>query len=152
VIALAQIDADDARLGRLLQLYMHEWSEFVPSTIGPDALYTYDELASYRDCEAGAAYLFLDGDLPLGFALIAPFTSGGWGVEEFFVVAGARRRSVGRDAAAALFATRPGRWTLTIRPENLRARTFWRSILPDADECVEVGDDGVGRTRLSFVR
>jgi predicted acetyltransferase len=152
MVALVQVDAADMRLGRLLQLYIHEWSGMIPISIRADALYTYDELVDYCDRNARAAFLFMDSDnaTPVGFAMAMRDPSDCWHVEEFFVLAGARRRGVGRIAAEALFAARPGRWTLTVRPENPGALRFWRAVSRGADESVEVGEDGVSRTRLSF--
>src|SRR5262249_10579047 len=137
---------------RLVQLYVHEWSALLPHEIGADGLYECDWIAGYRDLEARGVYLFVDGERPGGFGLVSRFPGGGWAGGGFFVGAGARPRGVGRAAAAALFATRPGPWTLTVRPENPRARAFWSAILPDAGVAVEVGADGVARTRLSFLR
>ena len=152
MVTLVQVDADDVRLGRLLQLYIHEWSGFLTIPIRADALYACDFLAAYRDQDARAAFLFIDDEAatPLGFALAMRDASGCWHVEDFFVIAGARRRGHGRVGAEALFATRPGRWTLAVRPENPGALRFWREVRRDADERVEVGKDGVSRTRLEF--
>jgi len=147
---MVQVDCDDARLGRLLQLYIHEWSGRLPVPIGADALFAYPGLAAHRDREAHRAYLFVDG-VPLGFALIVRDEAGRWNVEELFVVAGARKRGVGAAAARRIFAALPGRWTFTVRPENPEGLAFWRRVVPGADQRVEVGADGVARTRFSFV-
>jgi len=153
VLALIQVDADEPRLGRLLQLYLHEWSAVVPTRIGDDALFRYDELALYRGEETCAAFLFLDeGDgRPLGFGLAMRDAGRCWSVEEFFVIAGARRRGIGTRAAQLLLAARPGPWTLTVRPENPGALAFWKRVVPGAGVATEHGEDGATRTRLSFV-
>jgi predicted acetyltransferase len=118
-------------------------------------LFVYDELPLYvRGESTRLAVLFVDadGDTLLGFAL-AVHLSPCWRVEEFFIIARARRKGIGTQAAEALFAARPGRWTLTVRPENPAGLTFWRRVAVGAEEQVEVGeDDGVVRTRLSFFR
>lgn len=152
MVALVPVDVDDQRLRRLLQLYIHEWSGLVVVPIREDALYVYEDLPLYRDTDARAAFLFVDADsaAPLGFALASRDPTDGWHVEELFVIAGARRHGVGRQAAEALFAARPGRWTLTVRPENPGALGFWRRVGRLVDERVEVGADGVTRTRLSY--
>lgn len=147
---LVQVDGDDARLGRLLQLYIHEWSAKLPVPIGADALFAYPGLAAYGDREAHRAFLFVDG-APLGFALLARDESGAWSVAEYFVVAGARKRGIGAAAARRIFAELPGPWTFTVRPENPEGLAFWRRIVPGAAERVEVGADGLARTRFSFV-
>jgi predicted acetyltransferase len=152
MVALIPVDVDDQRLGRLLQLYIHEWSGLIAVSIREDALYVYEDLPLYRDRDARAAFLFVDADTatPLGFALASRDPTACWHVEEFFVIAGARRRGVGRQAAEVLFAARPGRWTLTVRPESPGALNFWRRMGRVVDERVEVGADGVTRTRLSY--
>ena len=146
---LAKVDADDPRLDRLLQLYMHEWSALLPIALTEEARFVYAKLPSYRDVDGHVAYLILDDRSPLGFVL-ARRDEERWHVEEFFVIHGARRRGIGIAAVRALVAVHPGAWTLTVRPESPAALLFWRRAVPGADEWVEVGTDGIHRTRLSW--
>jgi len=88
------------------------------------------------------------GRTPLGFALAMRHDPTTWAVEELFIVAGARRHGIGARAVHGLFALHPGAWTLTVRPENPAALAFWRAAAPGATEHVELGADGVVRTRL----
>ncbi|MBK9036295.1 MAG: GNAT family N-acetyltransferase [Myxococcales bacterium] len=148
MLELVQVDADDVRLDRLLQLYMHEWSALVPTTIGADARFDYRHLPAYVDRARHGAYLIVDGAAPIGCALVAQDDDGCWHVEEFFVIAGARRHGAGAAAARRLFAIHPGPWSFTVRPENAGALAFWRRVVPEAAAAVEVGADGVARTRL----
>ena len=147
--SLVRVDHDEPRLDRLLQLYMHEWSALVPTAIGADARFVYPKLAAWADGERHAAYLFLDEDgRPLGFALVTIDDAGDAHVEEFFVIAGARRHGLGATAARALFATHAGAWTWTVRPENAGALAFWGRVAPTATCTPEPGKDGVVRTRM----
>lgn len=150
---LAKIDADDPRLDRLLQLYIHEWSARLPIPLNEEARFVYAKLPNYRDLDGHAAHLILDDDRrsPVGFALARRDDSERWHVEEFFVIYGARRRGVGIAAARAFVGLYPGPWTLTVRFENPAALEFWRRAAPGADETVEVGTDGIRRTRLSWI-
>jgi len=152
-VELLQVDGDDLRLDRLVQLYQYEWTGLIPHAVGLDARFAQVDLAAYRDRDRHAAFLLVDGGdrRPLGFALIERDDDGCWHVEEFFVMVGERRRRLGADAARQVMATRPGPWSLTVRPENPGALAFWRAVLPGADERAEPGDDGVTRTRLSAV-
>ena len=152
LIELVPVDADDERLARLLQLYIHEWSELVPVEIGLDARFRYDKLPRYRDRESHMALLIVEpiAGRPLGFALAMRDDQQRWHVEEFFVIAGARGRRIGAIAAQALFARHPGPWTLTVREENPDALAFWRRVMLGAEERIEPGADGVTRTRLSL--
>jgi predicted acetyltransferase len=147
--SLVRVAHDEPRLDRLLQLYMHEWSALVPTAIGADARYVYPTLSAWADQARHAAYLLLDADdRPLGFALVAIDDDGVAHVEEFFVIAGARRHGVGATAAHALFATHAGAWSWTVRPENPAALAFWKRIAPTATVTAEPGRDGVVRTRM----
>jgi predicted acetyltransferase len=150
-VTLARIVADDQRLARLMQLYIHEWSALIPVPIGDDALFRYDFLELARDHEKRIPFLFCapPGSAPVGFGLVMHET-GVSTVEEFFVIAGARRRGVGLAATQSLFATHPGPWTFTVRSENPSALSFWRQVAPGADEQVELGADGIVRTRFRF--
>ena len=150
MVALIQVGVDDARLDRLLQLYMHEWSALVATPIDADARFHYPHLPSYVDRVRHGAYLIVDGAVPVGCALVAQDDAGAWHVEEFFVIAGARRRGAGADAARRVFATHAGPWTWTVRPENPGALAFWRRVAPGAVETVEVGADAIARTRMAW--
>jgi len=149
-VKIERVDAGDVRVARLLQLYLHEWSAVVPKArIGKDALFPYDDAVD-------DAWLFVDDDdgRLLGFAFTTVAAAGRSHVEEFFVLLAERRRGTGTRAAHALFGTRPGPWTFTVRPEKPGALTFWRRAVAEAGggvvESVEVGDDAVARTRISF--
>lgn len=151
MVTLVQVEADDVRLDRLLQLYVHEWSALIPLPIGADARYVYEDLPAWRDPLDHAAFLFLADGRPVGFALVARDALATWHVEEFFVIAGARRHGHGVAAARAVLAARPGAWSFTVRPENPGALAFWRRAVPEATTEPEHGDDGVTRTRFRLV-
>jgi predicted acetyltransferase len=145
-VQLIEVGADDVRLARLLQLYIYEWSGLIEVGIGPEGLFAYEMKPG------AAAFLVVDQESAalLGFALIEPHATSTWSVKEFFVLAGQRRRGIGRAATRALFATRPGSWTLTVRPENPLALGFWRGAMSGGEERTEVGADGIVRTRLTL--
>jgi len=148
VIDALRVLPDDVRLGRLLQLYVHEWSDKVHVPLGADALYVYPHLDRFAG-EGHECVLFFGDTRLVGFALVLCDGHGTWHVEEMFVVAGERCRGVGAAAFAALSARHPGRWTLTVRPENPRALAFWTRLLPVAP-VPELGADGVTRSRFTF--
>ncbi|MEZ4401432.1 MAG: GNAT family N-acetyltransferase [Kofleriaceae bacterium] len=154
MLELTRVTAADPRLDRLLQLYMFEWSARVPTAIGADARYTYRALPRYADADDDDAEAYLlrapGAEAPAGFALVTRDEVGCWHVEEFFVLPGARRRGQGAHAARALVAAHPGRWSLTVRPENPPALAFWRRVFPAARADLEPGVDGIVRTRLTF--
>jgi predicted acetyltransferase len=143
---LTPVLLDDVRLQRLLQLYLHEWSAILPAAVRltPEALFAVPGFRSDQ------ATLFVHDGVPVGFALTYVDALGVAHIEEFFVVAGLRRRGLGLAAACALFSSPSLSWTLTVRPENSGALRFWRAAMPGAVETLEPGDDGIVRTRLTL--
>lgn len=142
------VPRNDARLARLLQLYLHEWSGRITLPIGDDALYGYPDLDHWEG-DDHEAVLFLEDARIIGFALAARDVST-WHVEEFFILLGERRRGLGARAFEALAARHPGAWTLTVRPENPEGLAFWQRVV-GTPPVAEPGDDVV-RQRFNFER
>lgn len=149
MIVALPVNQHDVRLARLLQLYLHEWSGRLPVPIGDDALYSYPELDQWQGDDHDAV-LFLDGTRLIGFALAARDAAMTWHVEELFILLGERRHRRGALAFEALAARHPGRWTLTVRPENPDGLAFWSRVL-GTKPVAEPGDDVV-RQRFTFER
>lgn len=149
MIVALPVARDDVRLARLLQLYLHEWSGRLPVPIGDDALFAYPDLDHWQGDDHDAV-LFFDDTRLIGFALAARDAAMAWHVEEFFLVLGERRHGRGALAFAALAARHPGRWTLTVRPENPDGLAFWARVL-GVQPVAEPGVDVV-RQRFTFER
>ena len=81
-----------------------------------------------------AYFIQADGHLA-GFALVSRRASrvidgeSVWWMEEFFIMRGYRRTSVGRRAAHLVIERHPGTWEVTETPNNHAATTFWRTVL-----------------------
>src|SRR5262249_25756520 len=139
--------ADRPVLERLWQLYRHDLSEFrgehgpagFRGTL-PDASggFKTETLVPFlRESAARAAYLFLIGASPVGFALVGGVTSERLLMSEFFVVRGARRQGVARAAVHELFSHHRGTWELAFQENNAAAARFWRRV------AAEVAGDAV---------
>lgn len=119
-------------LENLLQLYMHDLSEFrgsVPDRhgrFGGDSRY-----ASYFTDPDRCAYLVCHLSQPSGFALVRGLSEPRRVVGGFFIVRALRRHGLGRDAARALLRRHPGPWEIAFQEENPRAATFWRGVASD---------------------
>lgn len=137
-VAPARITEREA-ISRLLQLYLHDFSEFTAP--GDDArgvdqngLFAYPPFDSYwQGDEARAIHLFrVAGDLA-GFAFVNDWSPSGQGVDhalaEFFVLRPYRRAGIGWDASTRLFAQLPGIWEVGVLGHNFAAVNFWRTAL-----------------------
>ncbi|HWM72468.1 MAG TPA: GNAT family N-acetyltransferase [Nocardioides sp.] len=120
-------------LGRLWLLFRHDLTEFTGGLPFADATYRSERLAlALRDATWAAALVQL-GEVPVGFALVRSIDREPFVLNSFFVVRGARRSGVGREAVRQVLATRPGRWTVAFQDTNPGAVGFWRRVAADHD-------------------
>lgn len=121
-------------LENLLQLYLHDFSEFEDIRPGGDGRYAYPYLAHYWQDPARYPFLFrVDGDLA-GFALLRleadPMTGQqAMDVAEFFVLRPYRRQGVGAQAARKLWDLFPGQWHVRVLQSNESGYQFWKEII-----------------------
>jgi predicted acetyltransferase len=137
---LPRLDVTPARPGEkpllenLLDLYMHDFSEFVPLDVGDDGRFGYPGLASYWSEPGHHAFLARLECKLAGFALVTrsedPAGNGEvWDMAEFFVLRGYRRRGVGVNLAQKVWKLCPGKWQVRVRLNNLPAQSFWESAV-----------------------
>ena len=111
---------------RLVQLYLHDLSEFRRALPGPDGLLPFPALPSFRTAPGRRAWLLERGGGLAGFALTRPWERGGTSLSAFFVVRALRRTGTGRTAALQLLGGAPGRWGVAFQEANPGAGRFWR--------------------------
>jgi len=120
--------AEKSVLRNLMELYLHDFSEFQPRDLNADGLFGYRYLDHYWTEPDRRPYLIrADGKLA-GFALVRTDGSRS-SVAEFFVVRRYRRTGVGRAAIAALVEQWAGDWEVEVVAENTGGLAFWRSAL-----------------------
>lgn len=121
-------------LANLLELYIHDFSEFHPFDLNADGRFGYAPLPLYWS-EPGR-YPFLikaDGKLA-GLAFVkkvVTVSSGGpvWDMAEFFVLRAYRRQGIGKQAAHAVWRRFPGPWQVRIMQSNRAALLFWQNAI-----------------------
>jgi predicted acetyltransferase len=122
-------------LTNLLELYVHDMSEFLPIEIGAEGRFGYDRLPRYwSEPEQRFAFLIYSGENLAGFALVvrgSPVTDDreDLDVAEFFVLRRHRRSSVGQRAPCLLWNRLPGQWVVRVSAANRRALPFWRTTV-----------------------
>ena len=134
-------------LERLLQLYLHDFSEFAPrhtvyGEVGADGLFPYPPGLDPYWREPGREPLLIRADGAIaGFVLLNRWSALDRpldrAVAEFFVLRKHRRAGVGTGAAHAAFRRHPGRWEVPVAAYNPDALRFWRhatSTLPGVSE------------------
>lgn len=117
-------------IANLIQLYLHDMTEFMPFPVGADGLFQYDFLDRFWRFP----YLIMAGDEIAGFALVideCPLTATApcWFMAEFFILKAYRGCGVGRAALHLALTAHPGRWHIGIPHANRAAQAFWHKAL-----------------------
>jgi predicted acetyltransferase len=121
---------DKPVISNLIQLYLHDMTEFMPFPVGADGRFEYDFLDRFW-CHP---YFIMHGDEIAGFALVVdecPLTGRApcWFMAEFFVLRAYRGQGVGRKALSLALAAHHGQWHIAVPHANLAAQAFWGRAL-----------------------
>ena len=121
-------------LANLLELYLHDFTEFDDNDVGDDGRFGYAGLPEYWRDERRHPFLIRADGHWAGFALVrrqSHFTGDEnvADMTEFFVMRKYRRHGVGGEAARQVFALFPGRWEVRVMAANTPAQPFWRRTI-----------------------
>jgi predicted acetyltransferase len=142
-------------LRNLLQLYIHDFSEFAGFDLDDHGFFRYSYLDYYWMEDGRFPFLVqVDGKLA-GFVFIRGedlASSPRYSVAEFFILRKYRRHGIGERAAREVFGRFPGRWSLTVDLRNEAGLPFWRKVLGriTAGQFTELTGDSVHRIALEF--
>lgn len=139
---------------RLLQLYLHDFSEYATlgskhGEVDENGLFAYPRRIDEYWQEPGRIPLLIrvDGRIA-GFILLNQWSALDGpldrAVAEFFVLRKYRRARIGTHAARHVFQSYPGRWEVPVADYNQEALSFWRvatSSLHPAQVMEHAGDD-----------
>jgi predicted acetyltransferase len=121
-------------LANLLELYIHDFSEFLNVVPGPDGRFGYPRLPLYWSDPSRHPFLVkVDGQWA-GFALVKQGSEVSdnadvWDIAEFFVLRGYRRQGIGTQIAKELWRRLPGPWEVRVMASNIPARGFWAAAI-----------------------
>ena len=140
-----EIEVVEARLEdkpvvrRLLELYLHDFSEFTGADVDARGRFGYPYFDVYWTEPARHPFLFRTTGRWAGFAFVRAGTP--HDMAEFFVLRKYRRSGLGVAAALQLFGRFPGEWQVRQMTANVGATAFWRRAIPYdfAEELLENG-------------
>jgi predicted acetyltransferase len=121
-------------LANLLELYIHDFSEFRKTELGSDGRFGYPKLPLYwREQGRHPLLVRMDGGL-IGFALVkrgSEISGSGsvWDMAEFFVLRGYRGRGIGSEIAHKIWRQFPGSWEVRVMQSNRSAHRFWQRAI-----------------------
>lgn len=144
--------SDRDLIRRMMELYLHDFSEFDGSDLDEHGVFGYGDLDYFWFEETHAAYIVrVDGQLS-GFVLVdneVVVDGNERSISEFFILRKYRRRGVGRRVAKQIFDEMPGKWEVRVIATNVPAQSFWRKIILEYtggrfDERLLADDDWTG--------
>lgn len=121
-------------LANLLELYAHDFSEFIDIALGADGRFGYKDLPLYwSEADRYPFLINVDGKLA-GFVLMkrGSEVSGNekvWDMAEFFVLRGYRRHGIGTEVARQIWKQFPGHWEVRVMQSNHSAHQFWERAI-----------------------
>lgn len=134
-VELVSIDLSAAPvLARLMQLYAHDFSDFMEIDVSDEGLFATPDVQQYFVTAGRHPFLVrVDGHLA-GFVVVDEKSRFGnedapLDVAEFFVLRGRRGAGVGRMIAEAIFSRFRGKWEVRQVMKNVAATTFWRRVI-----------------------
>jgi len=146
-------------LANMLELYAHDFSEFIDLRLGADGRFGYERLPLYwADSNRHPFLIRAEGHLA-GFVFVrrgSEISSDAdvWDMAEFFVVRGFRRLGLGMKAAHEIWRRFPGKWEVRVIDRNIRAKEFWARAISEflgkTIEPVLLDRDGKGSTVFLF--
>ena len=117
-------------LANLLELYIHDFSEFHSCEIGDNGRFGYSRLAQYWNEPDRSAFLIKTKGKIAGLVFVARgpgvlVNHPVWDIAEFFILRGYRRRGFGTNVAHEVWKILPGHWEIRVMQSNVPAQRFW---------------------------
>jgi predicted acetyltransferase len=124
--------SDRDLIRRMMELYLHDFSEFDGSDLDEHGNFGYGDLDYFWFEPTHAAFLInVDGKLA-GFVMVdneVVVDGNERSITEFFVLRKYRRQGVGKGAAFDVFNRLPARWEVKVVEKNRPAQEFWRDVI-----------------------
>ncbi|GED67781.1 hypothetical protein BRE01_14830 [Brevibacillus reuszeri] len=122
-------------LKRLLELYLYDFSEFLPIDVNEDGCFGYPYVDEYwSDPVRHPFFVKVEGKLA-GFVLVRSFPDHNneqvYSIAEFFMMKRFRRHGLGKTVAHEIFRKFPGKWEVFQIRSNLPAIAFWRKSIAE---------------------
>jgi predicted acetyltransferase len=159
VEVLAATSKDKPVLANLLELYIHDFTEFFDVQLDASGRFGYPPLSLYWTDPNRQPFLIRVDDHWAGFVLVCKGSritddENVWDVAEFFILRGYRRLGIGKQVAHAIWKRFPGKWEVRVIDQNQQARNFWSRAISEfinkTIDPISVGKDGKSWYVFSF--
>ena len=115
------------KVEKLLQLYLHDLSEYFPIPFDSKKCeYKYD-LSKYF--ETDYAYFIKQDNKIVGFILIDDNKNDNYEISEIFILNNYKRHKIGEQAVIKVFNKYKGNWVIKAVPLSPIAESFWKKTI-----------------------
>lgn len=130
--------ADRNAIDNLMQLYIHDLSEFTETELSADGRFEYPYLEFYWQEADRHPFLIQDDENPVGFCLVREMSDPAndhryMDLAEFFVLRSYRGKGIGSEAARLCWTRFKGNWEVRVLQKNVKAYTFWKARIERVD-------------------
>lgn len=138
MVELARVEEEQREiLAHLIELYEYDFSEYENSDVNAYGLYGYSYLDYYWTEDKRYAYFIKVNGKLAGFVMVCGYCYVSKDEEtlflsEFFVMKKYRRQGIGKYAALQILREHPGKWELTVHPNNPGSHKFWKKVISEA--------------------
>ncbi len=120
--------SDTPLLKNLLNLYLHDMSQWFKFDPGANGLFDYDLDQFWSP--GNHAFIAKNDDSPVGIALVETVNDR-YDLKEFFILRRCRRTGAGRQFSAMLWDRLRGNWQVRVFAGNKPAMPFWQDVVAD---------------------
>lgn len=119
----------------LARFYVYDRSGYMGWSCSEDGMFDCIDFKHYFEKTDEKAFLIKVNDELAGFVLLDKerlLESVDWNMGEFFVVAKFQGQGVANAVIHQIFKDHPGKWSIAVMPENIKAAKFWKKVILQA--------------------
>ena len=125
---------DKPIIKNMLQLYIHDFSEFDGYELNENGYYNYDYLDEYWTEKDRYPFIIRFNDKIAGFVLLNRYSvmiKNALTIAEFFILRKYRRQGIGKKAAFMIFDMFHSKWEVRQTKNNIAGQNFWENVIRD---------------------
>lgn len=126
--------SDYPTIQNMARFYIYDRTPTMLWACPENGLFECIDFKHYFENPAEKAFLIKVEDEIAGFVLldkIQLLETVDWNMGEFFVLAKFQGKGIAQIIAKEIFEKHPGKWSVAVMPENIKAVKFWRKIIAD---------------------
>ena len=124
--------ADYPTIQNMARFYIYDRTPYMGWECPEDGLFECIDFRDYFENHDKKVFLVRVNNEIAGFVLldkIALLDLVDWNMGEFFILAKFQKTGVAHAVARKIFIDHPGRWSVAVMPENIKAVKFWHKVV-----------------------